>query len=310
MVKSGSFSMCPVRMSTTDSLRLMKPCFTNFFNPASVTADAGSQPTPSAPISALASAISTSLTCSTVPPVASRTRTAFFHEAGLPMRMAVSMVSARIGESFFPPFSRMARTSGFAPSANDGNFWQSRNQAEFFHFHARLSDCRGISQVATRNDDVVRRLPVELLEQLNGSGLLALQSIWVNRVQKTHRHALHNFIQYAHTAVKIGFQLACDRAVVERLGEFAPGDLAFRNQHHAAHTSPRCICCHGSRGISRGSASNPAKPFQPGESGSYSHSGVFEGAGGIHALVLGKQPFHSSDASTLRKLVHRRVALG
>src|SRR5438128_2239015 len=75
------------------------------------------QPTPSAPISALASAISTSLTCSTVPPVASRTRTAFFHEAGLPMRMAVAMVSARIGESFFPPFSRMARTSGFAPSA-------------------------------------------------------------------------------------------------------------------------------------------------------------------------------------------------
>src|SRR5207237_727969 len=54
MVKSGSFSMCPVRMSTTSSLGLTKPCFTSFFSPASVTADAGSQHIPSATISAFA----------------------------------------------------------------------------------------------------------------------------------------------------------------------------------------------------------------------------------------------------------------
>src|SRR4029077_3110832 len=93
-VNSGSFKTWPVKISTTLSFGLTNPCFTNFFNPAKVTAEAGSQPTPSAPISALAMAISISLTCSTAPPVVSTTRRAFFHDAGFPMRIAVASVSA------------------------------------------------------------------------------------------------------------------------------------------------------------------------------------------------------------------------
>ena len=44
----------PVRISTTDSPDFTNPLRRNFFNPASVTADAGSHPIPSAPISAFA----------------------------------------------------------------------------------------------------------------------------------------------------------------------------------------------------------------------------------------------------------------
>ena len=54
MVKSGSLSRWPVRISTTDSPGLTNPLWRSFLSPASVTAEAGSQPMPSAPISALA----------------------------------------------------------------------------------------------------------------------------------------------------------------------------------------------------------------------------------------------------------------
>src|ERR1051326_8321526 len=67
MVKSGSFSRFPVKTRTTVSLGFTNPCFTSFLSPASVTADAGSHPIPSAPISALACASSTSVTCSHAP---------------------------------------------------------------------------------------------------------------------------------------------------------------------------------------------------------------------------------------------------
>ncbi len=52
----------------------------------------------------------------------------------------------------------------------------------------------------------------------------------------------------------------------------------------------------------------PVSLKEPGESGSYSHSGVFEGAGGIHALVLGKECLDSRAAGAIRKLVNRGVS--
>ena len=62
-----------------------------------MTAEAGSQPTPSAPIWALARAISCSETCSHHPPMVSMTVAALRQLAGLPMRMAVARVSALTG---------------------------------------------------------------------------------------------------------------------------------------------------------------------------------------------------------------------
>src|SRR5256885_12309719 len=49
-VYSGSLSRWPVKINTTVSLRWTNPEWTNFLRPASVTAAAGSQPMPSAPI--------------------------------------------------------------------------------------------------------------------------------------------------------------------------------------------------------------------------------------------------------------------
>src|SRR5579859_6891936 len=102
---------------TTVSLGLTKPCLHRLYRHARVTADAGSQRMPSAPSCALAAAISCSLTYSQAPPVERSTFTAFLHETGLPMRMAVARVSALTETSDSPLVSCMVRTNAREPSA-------------------------------------------------------------------------------------------------------------------------------------------------------------------------------------------------
>src|SRR5579875_3221685 len=104
IVYSGSFSVCPVSSSTVDSSGCTNPPATSFLSPASVTAEAGSHPRPSAPISAFASAISNSETCSQRPPVLWRALTALRHEAGLPIRIAEARVSGTMASNASPPW--------------------------------------------------------------------------------------------------------------------------------------------------------------------------------------------------------------
>ena len=75
----------------------------SFLIPASVAADAGSQPIPARPITALASAISCSLTLSTTPCVARISFSALGHDTGSPMRMAVARVSGCVTALNAPP---------------------------------------------------------------------------------------------------------------------------------------------------------------------------------------------------------------
>ena len=95
----------------------MTPLAASFRTAANVVADAGSQPIPSRPIAAFASAISSSVTSTAVPPVKRRARSAFFHEHGAPIRIAVAAVCGwSIGSRTAAP-ERHSRTNGLAPSA-------------------------------------------------------------------------------------------------------------------------------------------------------------------------------------------------
>ena len=71
----------------------MIPAAVSFRIPASVAAEAGSDPMPHCPMIAFASAISCSLTFSTIPLVTVISCSALGHETGSPMRMAVASVS-------------------------------------------------------------------------------------------------------------------------------------------------------------------------------------------------------------------------
>ena len=110
MALSGSFSPWPVKVQTIVSPGRKKPSLDDFTTPAMGAAEAGSQKTPSHSATSLyASRISASLTMRMYPPDSSRAASACFHEAGLPMRIAVATVS---GFATGAP-----RTMGAAPSA-------------------------------------------------------------------------------------------------------------------------------------------------------------------------------------------------
>ena len=74
---SGSFKTFPVSTATTSESRRITPAEVSLRIPASVAADAGSQPIPHLPITALASAISCSVTFSTTPSLTSSSCSAF-----------------------------------------------------------------------------------------------------------------------------------------------------------------------------------------------------------------------------------------
>eukprot|EP00828_Plagiopyla_frontata_P045420 TRINITY_DN7766_c0_g1_i2.p1 TRINITY_DN7766_c0_g1~~TRINITY_DN7766_c0_g1_i2.p1 ORF type:complete len:151 (+),score=17.66 TRINITY_DN7766_c0_g1_i2:66-518(+) len=96
MTASGSLSILPVRMPTTVASGSMTPASTSFLAPATEQHDAGSAPMPAASTIALASIISCSETSSTTPLLHSSPRMDFFQDTGLPILMAVAMVSGSL----------------------------------------------------------------------------------------------------------------------------------------------------------------------------------------------------------------------
>ena len=116
--------------------------------PATLAALAGSQPTPAASITALASRIASSLTARTAPFVSRITRTARSQLAGSPMRMAVATVAARTGSCVVNPVSN-ACAKGAAPIA-----CTERTRGIFV-----MSPSACSSRNALPNADVFPRLP-------------------------------------------------------------------------------------------------------------------------------------------------------
>ncbi len=108
--------------------------------------------------------------------------------------------------------------------------------------------------------------------------------------------------------VEVGFELDGERAVVHRLGEFAPGDLAFGDKDDAAQTGAGGVGSHGGGGVAGGGAGDPLELAlgRNGEGGG--HAGVLEGGRRVHALVFGQEPVDARSFCAARKIVEGRVA--
>ena len=106
-----------MRIATTVASGSTRFSATSLRSPASVVAEAGSQPMPSRPIISLASPISSSVTSSTMPWLKFNPRIAFFQDFGLPMRIAVATVSGRSTGTSSPLPLRQNCASGLAPAA-------------------------------------------------------------------------------------------------------------------------------------------------------------------------------------------------
>ncbi len=177
------------------------------------------------------------------------------------------------------------------------------------HLHKALAQRGGVGEVAAGNDDVLGHLPLQLLHDLHGRRLLAFEAIGIDGVEQVDGEAAHQLEQQADAAVEVGLELDGHRAVVHRLRELAPGDLALGDENDGAQAGARGIGGHGGRSIAGGRAGDPLEAALDGDRERGGHAGVLEGAGGVHALVLGEQPVEPGDLRAARHLVERGVAL-
>ena len=152
-----------------------------------------------------------------------------------------------------------------------------------------LAQRRAVGQVAAGHDQVVGHIPIEGFGDFKGRCLLPLQPIGVHGVEQVNRRLVHDLRQHANAAVEIGLQLAGYGAVIHGLRQLAPGNLSFGNQHQAAQPGARRIGGHRGRRVPGGGAGDPLESSLLGHAECRGHACVFEGAGGIHALMLGKE---------------------
>src|SRR5208282_5003970 len=118
-----------------------------------------------------------------------------------------------------------------ASRLDDGKLRQARDQFDLKHFKQRLADRGTVPEISSGNDDVIRRLPRELLHKFDGGSFLAFDAIRIHRIQQVDRLLADKVVENANASVEIGAELACEGSVVERLRELAPGNFAVRDQH-------------------------------------------------------------------------------
>ena len=111
-----------------------------------------------------------------------------------------------------------------------------------------------IAEVAAGDHDPVRHFPVELLHDLDGHRLLALDAQAVHRVRQVDPLLLRDLLDDRHAAVEVRVEGEHQRAVREGLHELRDGDLVLREQHDGRNTRGRAVGAEGRRGVTRGCA--------------------------------------------------------
>jgi hypothetical protein len=135
---------------------------------------------------------------------------------------------------------------GFAVMASTSRFPEDQariptDEPEVVHHLETGEQCRGVAEVAARNDDPVRHFPVELLHDLYGHGLLSFDAQRVHRVgeidEAFHGEALND----RHAAVEVRVETEDERAVGERLHQLTSRDLSARKEHDDGQTRRRAV---------------------------------------------------------------------
>mmetsp|Transcript_3793 Transcript_3793/g.14582 ORF Transcript_3793/g.14582 Transcript_3793/m.14582 type:complete len:277 (-) Transcript_3793:783-1613(-) len=99
-----------------------------------------------------------------------------------------------------------------------------------------LEESVDIAEVATRDDDVIRNFPVELLADFNRRRLLTFEAQRVQRVRQVDRKFRGDFANETHASVKIGVNRKHKRAVGDRLDKLCNRDLVCRKEDYGWDT--------------------------------------------------------------------------
>ena len=191
---------------------------------------------------------------------------------------------------------------------DDADAGKARNQAELVHFAESLAERGAVGEVAAGHDQVLGNLPVELLDELKGDGFLAFQAIGIDGVEQVNGEAADDLSEQADAAVEVGLDLQRQGAVVHSLRELAPRDFSFGDEDERTHARAGGVGRHGRGGVAGGGAGHPLKATLGSNGQGGGHAGVFERAGGIHALVLGQQPVEAKRGGGAGQVVERGIA--
>jgi hypothetical protein len=216
------------------------------------------------------------------------------HEAGLPIRIAVAIVS---GSSTGWP-----RTIGAAPAA-----WKPHIRGVRRHGAKPRREPRAVSRgillvalpvggdvagVADRQAVDVRGV-AEGVDDLEGRRLLPLDAGGVDRVDQLDRVGLGELASHGETVVEVARHLQQRGPVGDRLAELAHRDLAVGHQHGAGHPGLGGI---GGRACARvaGGGADDDLSRRGGHRDGRRHPAVLERPGRVEALKL--QPHLRADA--------------
>ena len=227
IARSGSFSPCPVNTHTTRDPS-GTPCL---MRPATDAEDAASQKTDSWRAKKVyASMISSSVTAEMDPPDSDAAAVAEYQPAGLPIRIAVAIVS---GFSTGWP-----RTMGAAPAA-----WKPSMRGSLLDRPAVLvlevttPVRRDIPGVAHRDAVHVWRVAQDV-DDLEGARLLSLYPLRVDRIDDRDRRVVGEVADDGEQLVEIPPNLEDPCAVHQGLRQLAQCDVALGDEDHAGEARP------------------------------------------------------------------------
>ena len=113
-----------------------------------------------------------------------------------------------------------------AGGVDDRQARHALEQAEVLQLDERLAEGADVAEVAAGHDDPVGRLPGQRLEDAVHDRLLPFEAEGVDAVDEVDAELARDLLDALHGVVEVAGDLHRQRAVVERLGELAVGDLA------------------------------------------------------------------------------------
>ena len=126
----------------------------------------------------------------------------------------------------------------------------------------------------------------ELLDDLERRGLLALEAVLVDGVDERDRLAVGERAHERQRLVEVAAQGDHARAVHERLGELALGDLALRHDHRAGQAAARGVGGGARGGVAGRGADDGLGALAHGGADGARHAAILERAGRVEALEL------------------------
>ena len=155
-----------------------------------------------------------------------------------------------------------------------------------------------VTEVSTGDDDVVGNLPVKLLEDLDGGGLLSLEAKGVEGVRQVDGELRGHLANQAHAAIEVGVDGHHERPVSDGLHELRQGDLVRGKEHDGRDARGSRVRREGGGGVTSGRASDGRErlallphPVHLGHE--RGHTEVLERAGVAVAALLHPQVVHA-----------------